>query len=454
MASEQPEIANVLGVSYAEPVSDAQAWSRMFGDPALAPSAPRTEAFQGPLGVMTRLIAPHVPWDPMAFLGQTLVALGNLLGYRFFIAEEATRRRPNLYLAVVGGTGSGKGTSYRWTEWVMRGIDERYLRERVTTAVGSGEGLLAKITDPVYGTNARGEEAEVIAGSDDKRVLYLEEELGQLFMKMISQDSVEKMVTKAWDSGQLETTTKKESMVCATPHVSIIGHITPDELFTRLDHRLIDNGFSNRWLYLLIKPTQVKFTSTAPEEVAGLAALREQLGANLRRFRSDGADEFVLTPEADDVYLETARFLYDHPQTGAMLKQDVRWRPLMWKLAVIYAAADGTNKISAEHFLAARAFWAYCSRSARAFFGSKSGNELVDRFMFMWRQTGYEPLTLSDIADMFSKNLNAYRRNVMLDILKRDGIIRIEPGTSAKGRPPTHVLYDAHARPEHPTTDW
>ncbi len=443
MTADQPEIAKVLGISYAEPVSDAQAWSRMFGDPTMAPAAPTAETFQGHLGAMTRLIAPHVPWDPMAFLGQTIVAVGNWLGYRFHIAEEATKRRANLYLAVVGGTGSGKGTSYRWTEWVMSALDEPYLRNRITTAVGSGEGLLAKITDPVYSTNARGDVVEVMAGSDDKRVLYLEEELGQLFMKMISQDSVEKMVTKAWDSAQLETTTKKESMVCATPHVSIIGHITPDELFTRLDHRLIDNGFSNRWLYLLIKPTQVKFTSTAPEEVGGLEALRAELCDNLRRFQRSGNDDFVLTPAAEDVYLDTARWLYDHPHTGAMLKQDVRWRPLMWKLSIVFAAADGTNKVEAEHFLA-----------ARAFFGAKSGNELVDRFMFMWRQTGYEPLTLSDIADMFSKNLNAYRRNVMLDILKRDGIIRIEPGAATKGRPPTHVLYNAHERPEHPTTDW
>ena len=78
-----------------------------------------------------------------------------------------------------------------------------------------------------------------IPGFPDKRVLYVEEEVGALFSKMVVQESVEKTITKAWDSGLWETTTKKESMRCATPHVSIVGHITPDELYDRLDKRLM-----------------------------------------------------------------------------------------------------------------------------------------------------------------------------------------------------------------------
>ncbi len=138
-----------------------------------------------------------------------------------------------------------------------------------------------------------------VEGSDDERVLYVEEELGQLFTRMLAQDGIEKMITKDWNSGLLETTTKKESMRCEQPHVSIIGHITPDELFDRLEHRLADNGFSNRWLYMLIKPTQVKFLEPRPEDVPDLAEACAILTGTIRSFSSsyDG-QPFHLTSQA------------------------------------------------------------------------------------------------------------------------------------------------------------
>lgn len=107
-----------------------------------------------------------------------LVVIGNYLGYAMSIPEGATARHPNLFLALIGGTGSGKGSSLGWVEWMMTRIDEAYMRDRVTTAVGSGQGPLSKITHPVYGLNKNGERLVVIDGSPDKRVLYVEEELG------------------------------------------------------------------------------------------------------------------------------------------------------------------------------------------------------------------------------------------------------------------------------------
>ena len=341
-------------------------------------------------------------------------AVGNWLGFRHYIAEEATHRHPNLFLALAGGTGSGKGTSYRWTDWVMRALDAQWSDERVTTAVGSGEGLLAKITDPVVTLNAKGEEVVAIEGSPRQTCAVPRGRVGL----SVQQDGLSREPGEDDYEGlgfrRLETTTKKEAMTCNEPHVSIIGHITPDELTSRcVDARLIDNGFSNRWLYCVIKPTQVKFDSITPEQIDGLTAVRDELVGQLQRFSLTGADEFVFTPDAHDAYMQTARYLYDNPHTGAMEKQDARSRPLMFKLSIIYAAMDGSNKVELHHFLAARSFWAYCSRSARSFFGQKSGNENVDRFMEMWRFQGYEPLTITEISDMFQRNMK--RRQTQSD---------------------------------------
>jgi len=94
--AKQPAIADVLAITYDEPISDDKAWSKIFPDVTMAPAAPTKEMFTGHVGDMARLIAPHVAWDPTAFVAQTLVAVGNWLGFRHFIAEEATNRRASM----------------------------------------------------------------------------------------------------------------------------------------------------------------------------------------------------------------------------------------------------------------------------------------------------------------------------------------------------------------------
>ena len=457
-AQAQPAIADVLGIAYAEPITDDAGWSRVFHDVRQAPSAPSAAMFVGPLGGLTRLIAPHVPWDPVAFHLQALVMVGSYLGYRPYVAEGATQRRANLFLALIGGTGSGKGSSLGWVSWMMNTIDESFVDDRTTTALDSGQVLLRKITDPVYMVDKSGREMLTIEGSEDKRVIYVEEELGQLFYKMMSQDKVEKMVTKAWDSGVLETLTKHESMRCANPHVSIIGHITPDELYERLEKRLVDNGFSNRWLYALIKPTQIVDLEPQPHELDGGTELAVEIGKKVREVADDpSATEFTLDPAATELFRATSRFMYDHRPTGAMEKQVVRWRSQMFKLALIYAAIDGTRTITGEHYAAARSAWAYNARSARAFFGGMTGNSHADKFLAMWKAIEFDELTLTDVSDMFSKNLAAVKRDAMLNQLQRDGILTVERGETGPngGRRPHLVRYvGQHAGAQVAPADW
>jgi hypothetical protein len=455
MTDQQPAIADVLGIRYEQPIPDEHGWADVFPDPAAAPAAPGPDMFTGPLGQLTRTIAPHVPWDPIAFHMQALVALGNHLGYTPHVEDGANQRRANLFLAVVGGTASGKGSSFAFVDWLLAGVDDAYRLDRVITAVGSGEGLLSKITDPVYTLSPRGDSVLAIPGSQDKRVLYLEEELGALFNKMVSQESVEKMITKAWDSGVLETATKKESMRCTQPHVSIIGHITPDELHDRLDKRLLDNGFSNRWLYVLIKRTAVVVRPPAPHQIPGAAALVDVIRTNLEQSRSCIDGPMQLTPQAAEVFAQTHAAMTRYRFGGAMGKQSARWAPQIYKLAVVYAAIDGHKSIGAEHIAAARAAWAYNHRSAGAFFSGMTGNQHADQLLQMWREMDYADLTLTDIDEMFSKHMSAHKRGRMLDRLARDGVIAKKAVQGANGgRPATVIRFNGAADSRAPAARW
>lgn len=212
---------------------------------------------------------------------------------------------------------------------------------------------------------------------------------------MVSVESVEKTITKAYDSGVMETSTKKESMKCREPHVAIIGHITPEELAERLDKRLLANGFSNRWLLFLVKPTCRVRLETEPQHIEGLADIAQQIGQNLRDARKwlaeaegrwrdllngNDVDEFGhtikgyddagapitgdLLPDlralrstdgAMDMFEETSDIINDITFKGALAKQNVRWRSQMFKLSIICALIGGVRAIDVDHFAAARA---------------------------------------------------------------------------------------------------
>ncbi len=251
---EQPSIAEVLGITYKEPISDAEGWSEAFPeDPNLAPAPPHKNVFYGPLGELTRTIAPHVPWDPMGFHMQALVGIGNYLGYPRYVEESENQHHPNLFLALIGESGSGKGSSLAFVRTLMNQVDADYFDKRVITGMGSGEGLLVKITDEITGMR-NGKEEVTRPDSGDKRVLYTEEELGGLLDRMKSRETIETTITQAWDSKVMETGVKNDNMRCREPHVSIIGHITKEALDLRLHQELRTNGYSNRWLYMLVKP--------------------------------------------------------------------------------------------------------------------------------------------------------------------------------------------------------
>ncbi|NQU37576.1 MAG: DUF3987 domain-containing protein [Actinobacteria bacterium] len=452
---EQPAIADILGITYERPISDERGWADAFSDISLAPAPPAPEVFHGPLGDLTRAIAPHVPWDPIAFHMQALVAIGSHLGYTPHVDDGANQRRANLFLAIVGGTAIGKGSSLGFTHWLLGHIDDEFRTERLITQIGSGEGLLAKITDTVYTQSPRGDQVVAMAGSDDKRVLYIEEELGGLFNKMISQESVEKTITKAWDSGVLETTTKKESMRCKEPHVSIIGHITPDELYDRLDKRLLDNGFSNRWLYVMIKKTAVVPQPPAPRNIPGADGLAEVIAENIRANPLLMSGPVKFTAKATTMFNATHGHMSDYRFAGAMGKQSARWAPQIYKLAIIYAAIDGAKTIDVPHLAAARAAWAYSHRSASAFFSGMTGNQYADQFLDIWRSADYAAVTLTDIDEMFNKNMSAAKRTKMLERLTRDGVVSRTQVTSPNGgRPATVVSFNGLTDEHAPAAKW
>ena len=61
------------------------------------------------------------------------------------------------------------------------------------------------------------------------------------------------VIRSAWDSGNLRTIVKNSPSKATNAHISIVGHITRDELRRLLTQTESANGFANRFCWLAVK---------------------------------------------------------------------------------------------------------------------------------------------------------------------------------------------------------
>ena len=94
IASANPLVASV---AYVAP-SAAGAW----------PELPDRCVYHGLAGDIVRTIEPHSEADPLAILGQTLVAFGNAVGRGPYYEVEADQHHTKLFLLLNGLTSKGR----------------------------------------------------------------------------------------------------------------------------------------------------------------------------------------------------------------------------------------------------------------------------------------------------------------------------------------------------------
>jgi hypothetical protein len=195
------------------------------------------DAFHGVAGDLVRLIAPHSESDPAALLLQFLAAFGSMVGRGPYYQVEGDYHHTNLYVVIVGSSSKGrKGTSWGRVRNVLADIDEHWAENCIIRGLGSGEGLI----DALGGENP------------DKRCLIQEAEFARI-LSVISRDgtTLSPILRDAYDGGSLAIRTRLHKIPpIKGTHVSVIAHITRDELRRRLNDSEIANGFANRMLWV------------------------------------------------------------------------------------------------------------------------------------------------------------------------------------------------------------
>jgi hypothetical protein len=113
--------------------------SQTLPAPAGWPRPPDPAAHHGLAGDIIAAIAPHTEADPVAILGQLLVAFGAATGRGAWFTVEASRHHANEFLILVGESAKArKGSSWDHLARVIAQADPT-ITARILTGLSSGE---------------------------------------------------------------------------------------------------------------------------------------------------------------------------------------------------------------------------------------------------------------------------------------------------------------------------
>jgi hypothetical protein len=335
-------------------------------------------AYLGIAGDFVSLIGPHSEADPAALMFQLLAYAGNVFGNKAFYAVEDTRHHPNLYVTLVGDTASArKGTSRkRINKLAQLGVPE-WEAQCTVSGLSTGEGLIARVCDPVYGPNKKGELELVHPGAKDKRLLVVEEEFSRPLRVMErSNNTLAAVLRQAWDGDRLSILTRENPIKATGAIVSIIGHITVSELKADLTEVNTANGFGNRFLWPLVRKS--KSLPFGGEDCTGVIT---ELAVRLRQAVERSPNGVVRFDElARHRWAEVYESLnQDNPGLyGAMT---ARTAPQVIRIALIYALLDQQHLLGLDHLAAALEVVRYSNDSVRHIFGDTTGNNVADTIL-------------------------------------------------------------------------
>ncbi len=408
------------------------------------PAAARPEAFYGIAGEVTKIICDDSELMPESVLAQFLCIIGNMMGLGLHKNQEG-RHGTVVNIAVVGRTGDGvKGGSLRAVKRLVQAIDNSFFIGNLSGGHNSPEALLTEICDEVMGIGKNGPvivEEEVA----DKRLVVVEEELTRLFAVS---SGMSEMLRQFYDSPTVVKALSRRSKLESTrPHVSIVGHVTPEGLKHSLPSVEAFNGFANRFMFIASQRTR-----SIPEPIdvdwnsAGLVGKVQYLQEVVKKFHPN--KESALNPELEFTFsasgkakwcelyhLLSAQSAGKSGMAGAMI---TRAKPTLLRLAIIYAALDLTQEIEREHLEAADALWEYVLASLQWAFGENSGNPTADKIHAALQRARKNGMTRTEISEyVFNRRTSSHDITEALSLLKREGKANIKrlPNPAGKGRP-------------------
>lgn len=392
-------------------VADAQlSGEPEWGDAYPWPSLDRA-ALYGLAGEIVEAIAPNTEAAPVAMLLTLLAAFGNAAGAdsRAMVGDD--EHPPRLFVALVGPTASGaKGTSLGAIRPILRAADDAWFSAARVNGFASGEAIIARL-----GGYLRAAEDEPI----EKRALVIEPEFSRLLVVNSRDGSTASQVLRgAWDEGRLQHIRAKHELLASGAQLSLIGHVTPDELRAKMTATDISGGFANRVLFACVRRAQ-SLPSPPSVDSALVGALAKRLRAAI-----DFARERRTLERKQEAEALWAEFYDSQPDRDGIVGEiTARSAPQRLRLSVVYALLDESPVIRPEHVLAAEAVWRYCADSVEHLFGGLRGDRVQDQLLVELRKVYPDGLDGAAQHAVFGRNVTAERLRAARQALERRDLI-------------------------------
>jgi len=399
-------------------------------------------AHYGLAGEFLKLVEPHSEADPAALLLQFLTAFGNCSGRGNHFKVESSLHHLNLFTCIVGATSKArKGTSFDRAIAPFSVADPTWAQDRVKSGLSSGEGLIELVADGIETQQPVKEKGRTVRfetitspGVDDKRLLIVESEFARTLQAcQRDTNTLSAVIRQAWDTGHLDNLTRKQNKIRATgAHISLIAHITKDELRRMLTDTAMVNGFANRFLWCCARRSRV-----LPEGGDLNQQDIDKLGKKVLE-AVQFANKKTRTITRSDKSRALWATMYETlsaGKPGLFGAVTSRAEAQVMRLACIYCLLNKQEQILGQHLSAALAVWKYCEDSARFIFGDSLGDPLADDIWQALRSSA-AGLTRNEIREYYNRNKSSEEISRALNVLAEYGRAQMKKDlASGQGRP-------------------
>jgi DNA polymerase I-like protein with 3'-5' exonuclease and polymerase domains len=372
---------------------------------------PPPELFYGPLGRIALSEGEVTEFDPVGTYGSLICCAGNALSMAAEFWLEDTHFFPLIeYVALVGDTSDArKSSTLRHAVHVVTHLDATW-ENRVRPDAATGEWIVEQIQDPLTKDvfdkkDNKWVEQPSHPGIEDKRLLIRYDEMLSMITKGRREGcSLIPTIRHGWDCTPMRPGSKSTNAKVDNPRLSVLTATTPEDLRAHFPREWLDDGTTNRFLWLRIRvmpdkpfggPSALK---QCPKEIEQLQKVFERFSRTVTPIR------LQMTEACKQRWAE----IYGSLRKRGPHKVTHRTEAHVLRITSILALLDNQTQLDRRHLDAAICLYRYSSDCARAIFHPQLVSDEAMQIVEFLRNRGAAGATRHEIRrTVFGGHINA-----------------------------------------------